>query len=138
MRMAATFRWFDDSKRIALVTVQGDWSREALANYTVEFWPQMAQQPHTVHIVVDLRQGGLLPMQPIMNLIWLAKNRPENAGRVVFIVKRALGLAIARTLHMTMQRLYPRFHISGVLTLEEAIQLLTPASMDETSEVPTS
>jgi len=136
--MASTWAWFDESKTIALVSLHGDWAQEDLEAYTRELWPQMAQQPHTVNIVVDLRQRGAIPVQPIINLIWLAKNRPKNAGRVVFIVKRALGLAIVRALQRTMERLYPQFHISGVLTQEEAIQLLTASLIDETKEVPAS
>ena len=77
-------------------------------------------------------------MQPIIHLIWLAKNRPKNAGRVIFVVKRALGLAIVRALQRTMERLYLQFHISGVLTPEESIQLLIASRMDETKVVPTS
>jgi hypothetical protein len=133
--MPSTWSWLNDSKTIALVSLRNDWSYEDLGAYTNDFWPQMAQQPHTVNVVVDLRQGGLLPMQPMVSLIWLAKHRPKNAGRVIFVVKRALGLAIVRALQSTMQRLYPQFHISGALTLEEAVQLLTPAGSDETIEV---
>jgi len=133
--MASTWRWFDESKTIALVSLQGDWSRDNLTDYTDSFWPHMAQQPHTVNVIVDLRQGVPVKMQPIVNLIWLAKHRPKNAGRVVFVVKRALGLAIVRALQRTMQTLYPQFHISGVLTLEEAVQLLTPAPIDDTVTV---
>ena len=136
--MASTWAWLNDSKQIAIVSLEGDWAREDLIAYTNEFWPEMEQQPHTVDIIVDLRRGGLLPMQPIVSLLWLAKHRPSNAGRVIFIVKRALGLAIVRALHRTMERLYPQFHISGVLTLDEAIQLLTASRMDETAEVPAS
>jgi hypothetical protein len=138
--MSSSWEWFDDSKTISLVSIQGDWSRDDLAAYTSEFWPQMSQQPHTVHIVVDLRQSGLLPLQPIVSLVWLATHRPRNAGRVIFVVKRALGLALARALNSTIQKLHPEFHITGVLTLEEAIQLLTPVQMriDETVEVPAS
>ena len=95
----------------------------------------MEKQPHTVHVVLDLRQGGVLPMQPIMNLIWLAKHRPPNAGRVVFVVKRALGLALVRALQRTLHRIYPQFHLSGALTLEEAIQMLEASNTDETVEV---
>lgn len=133
--MASTWRWFDESKTIALVSLEGDWSRDNLTDYTDSFWPHMAQQSHIVDVIVDLRQGVPAQMQPIVNLIWLAKHRPKNAGRVVFVVKRALGLALVRALQRTLQTLYPQFHISGVLTLEEAIQLLTPARIAETVEV---
>jgi hypothetical protein len=138
--MPSSWEWFDDSKTIVLVTVCGDWSRDDLANYTNNFWPVMEQQPHSVHVVVDLRQSGSLPLQPIVSLVWLATHRPRNAGRVIFVVKRALGLALAKALNSTIQKLYPGFHITGVLTLEEAIQLLTPVHtrIDETVEVPAS
>lgn len=136
--MPSTWGWLDNSKTIGLVCIQDDWSHEDLIAYTTDFWPEMAEQPHTVHIIVDLRQGGILPMQPMVSLLWLAQNRPRNAGRVVFIVRRTLGLALVRALHRTMQRLHPQFQISGVLTREEAVQLLTAPRIDETVEVPAS
>ena len=57
---------------------------------------------------------------------------------IPFVVKRALGLALVRALQRTLHRIYPHFHLSGALTLEEAIQMLETSSADETVEVPAS
>jgi hypothetical protein len=123
--MGTSWEWLDDTKRIAVVSSPGNWNRSELDAYTHDFWPQMEQQPHIVDVIVDLRGPGILPMQPVAHLIWLGQHRPVNAGRVVFVVRRTMGLALVRALNRTIQRLYPRFELSAVLTKEEAIRLLS-------------
>ncbi len=123
--MPSRWDWFDDSRTIAIVSLEGEWSKQDLIDHTIYFWPQLEQQSHTVDIIVDLRGAQRLPSQPITTLIWMAKHRPANAGRVVFVVRRPVGLALARALNQTMARLFPRFHILGTLTPEDAVRLLT-------------
>jgi hypothetical protein len=135
-RMGTSWEWLDDSKTIAVMSMQGDWSQADLEPTMRAFWTYMEQQPHIVDVIVDLRGGGLLPIQPINGVIWIAQHRPANAGRVVFIVRRKLGLALLRAINQTIQRIYPRFQLFGVLTREEAVQLLASSRIDETIEAP--
>lgn len=138
-RMGTSWEWLDDSKTIVVISMHDDWSQTALEPTMRALWPHMEQQPHVVDVIVDLRSGYLfVPTQPITSLIWLAQHRPANAGRVVFIVRRRLGLALLRALNQTIQRLYPHFCLFGVLTWDEAIGILKPASSraDDMIETP--
>jgi hypothetical protein len=134
--MGTAWEWLDDSKTIVLVSMQGNWTQGDLNSYTNDFWPQIEQQSHTVDVIVDLRGGGALPIQPITSLLWVGQHRPANAGRVVFVVRRTSGLALVRALNLTVQRLYPKFKLSGVLTREEAVRSLTSSRAAESTRSP--
>ncbi len=92
--MAVKFEWLDDKKSILCYSFIGHWSWEEAWTTVYEAREQYRQFDHTVDVIVDFSESGMIPGEALTHLRKLVGTRTANLGIVVI----AGGNVIVRTI----------------------------------------
>ncbi len=120
--MGVSTQWDNEEKTVIRYVYEGKWTWD-------EYYPehQKAREmtksvEHTVHVLVDVRNGALLPKGALTHSRSALTNKPENEG-ITIIVGANLFIQVMAN---AVRRIYPEpfKQYRFVSTIEEAYALL--------------
>lgn len=82
--MGVTARWWDDHRNIAYYELRGQWTWQEMWQAIYEMREISADQDR-VDVIVDVREGGIVPSQALQHMRKMVMTRPPNRGIVVIV-----------------------------------------------------
>ncbi len=118
--MSVHVDWDNPERTILRHQFDGRWTIEDLRMSAVKAWDMMRQVSHHVDVILDLRNGHLLPSGVMSQSNRILNNRPDNAGIIVLVGINNLIQQLARVFEKTYGTFHPGFRLHIANSVEEA------------------
>lgn len=122
--MGVTPIWDNPEKTVVRHIFDGRWTIGEIWHSAGEAWQMMHTVPHTVHAILDLRNGNAYPSGVLSVSNRIVVHRPTNAGIIILVGPGSFVRMLASAFRKTYGRLHPGFIFHVKDNLDEARELI--------------